>query len=198
MCLIKKDLTTVWCEVTSSIRTRTSEEDVTPEILPVPKTAGKPQEPVPVKKVEKELLLCLRPVRDGEKKVDESLRFVAPRATGCEESVAGLQRTEVMVSTSSGEALEANVGDHVGSVKTTTESESKSYSGPTSSRDKSKRPPKKRLHPNSGDILATTAVDEMAKRSRPNTTAADELHESSHASDEKSVVESLMLMNKSQ
>lgn len=32
------------------------------------------EEVVPTKEI-KELLLCLRPIRDGEKKVDESLRF---------------------------------------------------------------------------------------------------------------------------
>jgi PAS domain-containing protein len=80
MCLIRLDLTTVWCEVTSSIGTRLVEVD-SPDFLSASKS-GAPSEdtPVAVKEEVMELLLCIRPIRDGEKKVDESLRFVAPKS----------------------------------------------------------------------------------------------------------------------
>ena len=82
VCLIRNDLTTIWCEVTSSIRTRSLKEE-SGEISPAPqgrsssttKAPSVPAEPAQNDEI-KELLLCLRPVRDGEETVDESLRFV--------------------------------------------------------------------------------------------------------------------------
>jgi len=94
-------LTTLWCEVTSSTRTKSVEDEAPDEAdPPAGKITGKPnassqntsiksskastgtsgtsEDTVPAvedKPATKELLLCLRPIRDGEGKVDESLRF---------------------------------------------------------------------------------------------------------------------------
>jgi len=100
ICLIRDDLTTIWCEVTSSIRTRSLKdeaEDANPPALALPQAKGskssktgssddasdekqesKQQQPDEIK----ELLLCLRPIRDGEQKVDESMRFTPVKQQG--------------------------------------------------------------------------------------------------------------------
>ncbi|CAJ1969232.1 unnamed protein product [Cylindrotheca closterium] len=81
MCLIRQDLTTVWCEVTSSVRARMTGED----------SFDSPSDPseghqdlapttapstTPPREDQLEILLCLRPIRNGEKNADESQRFV--------------------------------------------------------------------------------------------------------------------------
>jgi PAS domain S-box-containing protein len=122
ICLIRNDLTTLWCEVTSSVRTREPEEeyDESSEVdsrKPPPSQpdasrassvtnetevevlASKPEE----KEGVKEILLCLRPIRDGDEKVDPAFRFVA-RAKGLEENIAGtrtIASVQVDVSSSS-------------------------------------------------------------------------------------------------
>lgn len=93
ICLIRDDLTTIWCEVTSSIRTRSLKEEAVDPLDPLqlPPTKGEKKDAKSLKTTSssedaassnrgdevKELLLCLRPIRDGEQKVDESLRFRA-------------------------------------------------------------------------------------------------------------------------
>jgi PAS domain-containing protein len=77
MCLIRQDLTTVWCEVTSSVRTRlTDEESFDSPSNPSKSGTATQETPAPPKEEMLEILLCLRPIRNGEKSVDESLRFV--------------------------------------------------------------------------------------------------------------------------
>jgi len=102
ICLIRDDLTTIWCEVTSSIRTRSlRDENIDEELGPLeaklfPPSVAQSLDEDPSSKGEiKELLLCLRPIRDGEEPVDESLRFVPPKnvelsdATGLTDSADG-------------------------------------------------------------------------------------------------------------
>ena len=93
VCVIRKDLSTVWCEITSSIRTCKSEDDESGEALSSltgsgPKTSSsesgsadeQPQqdEEQDNKGSTHELLLCFRPIRNGEEDVGEELRFVLP------------------------------------------------------------------------------------------------------------------------
>ena len=149
MCLIRDDLTTVWCEVTSSLRTRSAEEESSES----PSTSKGTD--TDTKAEVQELLLCMRPIRDGDKKVDESLRFVPPKRIETEKSpevVSG----EGMVSASSGEGRKEEL----------------------------KRPPKKRLLPTHGTSQRKKTKAGGSSESNPDDT-------------EKSVVESLMLMNKS-
>ena len=119
-------------------------------------------DPTALKLENKELLLCLRPIRDGEKKVDESLRFqpvsmdVSPEAE------------EPLVSASGGD----------------TTAEQKSGSSLSSSNKGSKRPPKKRALPTHSSDSFSTTEEPPAKK------------QANGSDNEKSVVESLMLMNK--
>lgn len=105
ICLIRNDLTTVWCEVTSSVRTREPDEAVDANLQEPTTTPADdndaddpqgttrvsgasqasaggesfPEESQPRRRpapVVKELLLCLRPIRDGDERVDEKYRFV--------------------------------------------------------------------------------------------------------------------------
>ena len=193
VCLIRDDLTTVWCEVTSSIRTRTLEEDIpdtqsTTISSTVAKSADTPpsssdnpsssskEDPV------KELLLCLRPIRDGEKKVDESLRF-KPRSMDIQSSSElGDVAEGAVVSSSSGDRMQID-------------NASRDNSAGSSSTEASKRPPKKRPPPReASDSTADGMAASPTKRQRQSEQGP------AQASDtEKSVVESLMLMsNKSQ
>ena len=101
MCLIRQDLTTVWCEVRSSIRTRSADEESLEAML-TPQASDAGADTVAKEEV-RELLLCLRPIRDGEKKVDESLRFVSRKRIEPEKSQEP-ETAEGMVSSSSGDA----------------------------------------------------------------------------------------------
>jgi hypothetical protein len=91
ICLIRDDLSTIWCEVTSSVRTRhidedsihgtqttTSQDDKRSKMDSA--TTSDDQKIKSSSKHVKELLLCLRPLRDGTEKVSEELRFL-PKKT---------------------------------------------------------------------------------------------------------------------
>jgi hypothetical protein len=107
VCLIRNDLTTLWCEVTSSVRTREPEEEFD-EAFEVDSRKPPPSQPdasrassvtneteveVLVSKPEekegvKEILLCLRPIRDGDEKVEPTFRFMV-REKGFDDNIAG-------------------------------------------------------------------------------------------------------------
>jgi hypothetical protein len=76
VCLIRNDLTTIWCEITSSIRTRPiNDEDSELDIIdPNPKSYSKA-----LHKEEKELLLCFRPILEGSHHIDEELSLQGKR-----------------------------------------------------------------------------------------------------------------------
>lgn len=138
ICLIRQDLSTLWCEVTSSIRTRTVEEESNflecDDLKPPPPPSS--SEPSQSKQAEqkasevietgvrmsfkgsdssmcdrerdtpdevKEILLCLRPIRDGEGKVSEKHRFM-PGSAGkreiSESSMAGELESSRLMSSS--------------------------------------------------------------------------------------------------
>ena len=67
VCLIRSDLSTIWCELTSSIRTVVAQYD-TDE----PKDDSVEEEPQ--FELENEILLCFRPIQEGEK-VSAEMRF---------------------------------------------------------------------------------------------------------------------------
>jgi hypothetical protein len=102
VCLIRSDLTTIWCEVTSSLRTKDNDDDsgdinsllevknLHQSSSSVENLSRKMESEVEsmhesddanlVQKVTvmpqvKEILLCLRPIRDGDNKTDEINRF---------------------------------------------------------------------------------------------------------------------------
>ena len=85
ICLIRDDLTTIWCEVTSSIRTRCLKEEAPDDFSPLGLNAASTSQAKDSKSCDdaddiskedvKELLLCLRPIRDGDEKVGEEFRF---------------------------------------------------------------------------------------------------------------------------
>jgi hypothetical protein len=190
MCLIRKDLSTVWCEVTSSIRTRTSDEEEGEETTPSLQPSGSNFDGNGTKQGQLELLLCLRPIREGDKKVDESLRFVPlPTANS---SLLRKAFGEAFVSTSSGDYNHDENGD---SDRTSIEilpnnQAAAAACGP----ENAKRPPKKRALAVDMEAMSTDHDPTPRKRAKP-----DDSGQGDRASDdtEKSVVESLMLMNKS-
>ena len=193
MCLIRDDLTTLWCEVTSSIRSGTVEDencdeksnlnlDESGEVVTAPK-----QE-------QKEVLLCLRPIRDGDK-VDESLRFTP--LTRDEGSMPLESLKDQMVSSTSGSGGNTldDKADSDKASSTTPSNQSTSRASGSSSNDMNKkRPPKKRLLSATSMGTLSNSNEESPKK-RPKTDSKGQ--SSGNSSDtEKSVVESLMLMNK--
>jgi hypothetical protein len=152
----------------------------------------------PPKAEVKDLLLCLRPIRDGEKIVDETLRFVSPKSASGKGSLLSPGPGGDMVSFSSGNANNQDKATTTGSSEQTFTggSETNSTSAGTSSREMSRRPPKKRRHYSTGDSLSTGEEAMLTKRKK---VKSEDERECPDASDtEKSVVESLMLMNQSQ
>lgn len=90
ICLVRKDLSTIWCEVTSSIRTVEGSRDAAPAVTEGGSDDGKSSRKLGKSEEgsapsefdmqsEKELLLCLRPIRNGEAKVDGALGFSFPK-----------------------------------------------------------------------------------------------------------------------
>ncbi|KAG7364527.1 bZIP tanscription factor [Nitzschia inconspicua] len=165
LCLIRDDLTTVWCEVTSSIRDRAQDEEDSEE--KITSKCSDSNDTTVSKPEQKELLLCLRPTRDGEKAVDKSLRF-CPYVRN--DTLPPRQSHQYPTETSSnadvtGTASSGNSNKH------------------------SNRPPKKRTL--TGSSVDSSSIPEEApphKRSKGQTSTNDT---------EKSVVESLLKMNKS-
>ena len=198
MCLIRDDLSTLWCEVTSSIRTRSPDEDQsdTPSLSSSTAPATKlglmesHDGSAPPAEDFKEILLCLRPIRDGEKKVDEAFRFVssASKLSGDADSIdlSPCAAAEAMVSASS-----AGLKDDTDNFLDTMNERPEKRLKQSPSRDVSKRPPKKRPPPSRDDSGNSFDDEEVAVSRRRRTEKAD-------IDAEKSVVESLMLMNKSQ
>ena len=89
VCLIRDDLTTIWCEVTSSIRTVSSDDNEQDSVTNTSKSVSLKKKDASSSSSDdqqgsncsskeapmKELLLCLRPTSDGTEKVSEDLRF---------------------------------------------------------------------------------------------------------------------------
>ena len=73
MRLIRNDLSTIWCELTSSIRTRQN-DDVDVNFVSSSGAGSKSADSSESGPGEKELLLCFRPIREGEA-VGPELRF---------------------------------------------------------------------------------------------------------------------------
>jgi hypothetical protein len=164
VCLIRDDLTTIWCEVTSSIRTKdVPEVPVDPEksegsSVAVDQLPSSESDQTPVVE-SKELLLCLRPIRDGEKKVDARYRF----------NPLGQGDNKIMVSESSNTGLSSGETSLLSSA---------------SEAQMASRPLKKRRRKED--------MEAPLKRSKGKGQKGD----STDVDTEKSVVESLMLMNK--
>lgn len=177
MCLIRDDLTTVWCEVTSSVRNKSSEEDSGEELTTNSKSTESSE--TSGTKIDQEILLCLRPIRNGGKKVDESMRFVSMKNS---ELPLNSPRNiaEESVSSNSNSA-----GMNRDSDSTLTRNNPNNSS--SSSLNQKKRPPKKR----SPTTTVNSSLEPNQKRTKQDS-SVNGLHVS-----ETDVVESLILMNKS-
>jgi len=91
ICLIRNDLTTIWCEVTSSVRNRDAEiessQDEDDSKLKKPPPGSEPEIEEPQsescnsRENCKEILLCLRPISDGEKHVTKEIHLVTTNKT---------------------------------------------------------------------------------------------------------------------
>lgn len=195
VCLIRDDLTTLWCEVTSSIRTKhvkdESEEGAASlDGLAEQIGAASTTEDAPIEEKEKlpktkELLLCLRPIRDGEGKVDESLSFIRAREQQRREegSVPNESSTLANATQTVDKAIRAvsNIDSGSGSG-----SGNNSLTEENASGDSRRVPPKKRALP----LHGATASSNKRSRSKDKSSSSD-----TEKSVEKSVVESLMLMS---
>lgn len=203
ICLIRDDLTTIWCEVTSSIRTRSLKEEISPEDAELfgglglgksttgssekdsSKTLGAVDSSESIedstKDEIKELLLCLRPIRDGDEVVHERLRFIPMASRG----VGGDSSESANAVSTGGSTLQATNSSNGGS----------GPSGESSSPSK-KRPPKKRpmaMRETSATKVSTGSSSQ--EDSSGSDGPATKLSRKDEESAERSVVESLMLMS---
>jgi len=176
MLLIRDDLTTVWCEVTSSIRNKSFDEDAGEDKALNSKSTENNE--ISGTKLDQELLLCLRPIRNSVKKVDESFRFI-PLAK---------RVSSAFTKENTGEM---NMEEKIDDDKCRTNNISINPSQASSKQQElyKKRPPKKRILPTSVEIFKDSPSQKRTKSESGN--------QGPNASEtEKSVVESLMLMNK--
>lgn len=63
ICLIRKDLSKVWCELTASVRTRSMSDDFEPTLKKSRSDSSSKQSEM--SEASKELLLCFRPITEG-------------------------------------------------------------------------------------------------------------------------------------
>lgn len=201
VCLIRDDLTTLWCEVTSSIRTKRVEVDSHEDLTSLDgsktdtKTGTLDEAVAPVEEKEKqpkmkELLLCLRPIRDGNGKVDKSLSFLR-NWERTEETSSPVQETSpVAVATGEVTVPAVKLVPAVSNVDSGSGSGNTSLTEDTSSGEARRGPPKKRALPLHGSSAkaASTAGSPGNKRMKMSSSDMD-------LDKEKSVIESLMLMS---
>lgn len=200
VCLIRDDRTTIWCEVTSSIRTRVeeiSDEENNQSVKAAGSKGSKTsssdedkEKATTKQQGGKELLLCLRPVRDGDDKVEEALRFV-PHS----ELVMGPLSIDAIP------AKKAKISVPVAPSKTisgSTDPSNDAAAPVSSSGSLMKRPPKKRppTSQDSSDTLTAGSSNESGGSNVKRIHTENEKKASTSACDtEQSAVESLMLMS---
>ena len=214
VCLIKDDLGTIWCEVTSSIWTRSVDNEVG-DAVTSSSSGEKSSDPVNEKNdnsasrgstneesspkpanVVRELLLCLRPIRDGEEKVGEELRFCPPSHRGKkEEEETGRkqnQKTVALPVVTKGTTASTN---HVVTPLSMDTS-------PSGTLTRTRGPMKKRVLSKSN--TDSNVSSDMQQVSSSNSSKDEDVHQASRkksrlspmtSDTEKSVVESLMLMS---
>ena len=184
LCLVRADLSTLWCEVTSAMRQRS--EDVDP--LEMQLLDGSVQSDPPVQKETpvQEFLLCLRPMRDGHKMADESMRLVSKLNTNDKSAVPN-------VSSSGNESSNTSNGK-LDSEKASEDTDSKNKSSSLDDNEgHTKRPPKKRPLDSQQELLKEANKVQLPKRARTQSSSGGG-PEDHHI--EETVIESLMLMNK--
>ena len=182
--LIRNDISTIWCELTSSIRTKPSNDVPVSEFDNKPKGGKDGNDSAvsseSVQEEEKELLLCFRPIREGEV-VGEELRF-CPKVSESERTDGsdGPSSEDLKQSSKSSSGNSATAAGAV--TKTTSSSSTQGAVAPPSPQTKKNRPPKKRKFDSKEEQHDTAG----AKKRRPShDTLVDD-------QDEKSAVESMM------
>jgi len=163
VCLIRDDLTTMWCEVTSSIRTMSLCDDMDEEAMSLSNELSSPNKKTkknkdldaaatatPPKKAEEktELLLCLRPIRDSQEKVSEELRFkpsMMKKATAKQQSPDMEEAHQEKEMHQKQQDASVTASDSSESRSSGERHHGQSKNGPTSTLSESKRPPKKRF-----------------------------------------------------
>lgn len=237
ICLIRDDLSTIWCEVTSSIRTKSLDYEVGDSVAPSSSsghgsggakegsssgtnedgTTVQQQPPPAEANSVMELLLCLRPIRDGEEKVGEKLRFIPTSRRGKkkEEEDQGVHDLAAAASAPSDRVPTGDDAHIEPSLKAPGDCSSSNHASSfgTSSEDtKARGPMKKRPLPksdsNSSDRTTRAVSSSNGSSQAIGVDAAQEAHPNKKArvsrealspqqatDTEKSVVESLMLMS---
>ena len=167
VCLIRSDLSTIWCEMTSSVRTSIPQDETDRGSVSKEGSLQEPEEP------EKEILLCFRPIQEGEK-VSSDLRFrrVVGREKQSDGSGSGSNPKIPGVSESSGGGSGSN-GDRANAAYTSngvdpSSTETTDVDGSMHVVLKKNRPPKKRA------FESQEYVELGKKKSRPAETSAVE------------------------
>ena len=187
--MIRNDLSTIWCELTSSIRTRPLDDaaDIGRNDVPDSKadkngsgggkgnsdgTNESAASSQPSEEEVKELLLCFRPIREGTV-VGEDLRFCPKVSDSEKESSANNS---------------ASSGAKKASSCAPSSTETQAAVAPVLHAVKN-RPPKKRKFSNEDDLVNSMKAVSKKRRSSIGSTQVDD-------QDEKSAVESMMELAK--
>jgi len=181
LCLIRADLSTIWCEVTSAMRQRNEEVDQ----LEIQLLGGSVDSDPPTKKEPpvQEFLLCLRPMRDG-KKADKSMRIVSKLGSS---ETSGIPN----VSTSGNDSSNTSKGK-LDSEKASEDADSKNKSSASDEKEALKWSAKKRPVDSQGELMKESPSGKL-KRTKLST-SGDDGPDDNHI-EETAVIESLMLMN---
>ena len=211
VCVIRKDMSTIWCEVTSSIcalmddETEEGDSNTAGNSLgKVPSSSDNSSSEAAREKPPKEvheLLLCFRPIRDGEAKAPEALRFVPPAA---EEKKAQEQDNSVDQNSNT---ITSNSGSS-GPISSLTTSAAKDESGestgdlpPTEAGKKSPSVDDSKCSPKPVSSDPSQSAESGNGSSTSDSRASDEpctdTRKATTTESEKNVAESLVLMNKS-
>jgi len=222
--LIRDDLTTILCEVTSSIRTRSlSDENCDSTLLSGSGGQVCPGEKGPNAVAgsdntvqggagisdQKELLLCLRPIRDGDETIGEDFRFVKSKCAGMDrkknqerndmsptklithDKDIAMMRTTKMTVRNAGVVKDGT--EHSGTELTLSDIKAKlNKMKQNKSRPMKKRPLSSTPATKAGVPGNTTNVEHSNKKMRTSTSKGGGLRV---IDTEKSVAESLMLMS---
>lgn len=229
ICLIRNDRSTLWCEVTSSIRYRTKEEDqvvddskdgsesgITPYAKVDTEKKSSLLSPVDVDKESRhscrddngsveavqEILLCLRPIRDGSiPKMSEKNGLPHRYKSSHKRYKKSLseKNNDGGSGSSDGHVVSEDTNTTPGTDGTQTDSANTTVNGTKSTAmedgSPSKKPLKKRMA--SEDEIGMMA---MVSKKRKNKQAREDVEEDQHLRaslmDASVMVESLMLMNK--
>lgn len=212
--MIRDDLTTLWCEVTSSIRTKREPDEKPTESMATASASGGSKTETressdetavdneKAKPKTKELLLCLRPIRDGEP-VDPSLKFVREReaesimmlANALSMEIAPVVHNTMIATESLTSSIKADVVHAVSNIDSASGASGGGSVNTSISEDQATREPQRGPSKKRNLSVHGTVSSDGSSSKHQRVDGTPKKAASVAADTEKSVVESLILMS---